>query len=81
MNRYLSKKALKLARIAIEADKRKGLSKKDVQELTRDAIRHPMPGTGLKENQIAYSVAKGKVQEHSVEPETDDSESDNDAEE
>lgn len=52
------KKALKLARVAIEADKRKGLSKKDVQELTRDSIRHPMPGTGLKENQIAYSASK-----------------------
>lgn len=69
------KKALKLARIAIEADKRKGLSKKDVQELTRDAIRHPMPGTGLKENQIAYSVAKGNVQEHSVEQDTEQEDS------
>ena len=68
------KKALKLARIAIEADKRKGLSKKDVQELTRDAVRHPMPGTGLKENQIAYSVANGKVQEHSVEKSSEEEE-------
>lgn len=60
------KKARKLAQVAIEADKRRGLSKKDVQDLTRDAIRHPMPGTGLKENQIAYSVAKNQVEEHSV---------------
>lgn len=52
------KKALKLARIAIEADKRRGLSKKDVQEATRGAISHPMPGTGLKENQEAYVRAK-----------------------
>lgn len=61
------KKCLKLARVAIEADKRKGLSKKDVQEKTQDAIRHPMPGAGLKENQMAYAIANSKVKEHSVE--------------
>lgn len=74
------KKTLKLARVAIEADKRKGLSKKDIQELTKDAVRHPMPGTGLKENQIAYSVANTKVQEHSVEVDDDTDEDDDNAE-
>ncbi len=58
-NEQLSlKKALKLARIAIEADKRRGLSKEDVKQATQDAIRHPMPGVGLKENQQAYAQAK-----------------------
>ena len=56
-NEQLSmKKALKLARIAIQADKLKGLSKQQVQELTKDAIKHPMPGAGMKENQILYST-------------------------
>ncbi len=52
------KKAHRLANIAIQADKRKGLSKQDIQNATSDTIRHPMPGVGLKENQYAYSVAK-----------------------
>ena len=49
------KRALKLARIAIEANKRKGLSRSDVEEATRSSIKHPMPGTGLKENMTAYN--------------------------
>ena len=53
------KKALKLARVAIEADKRKGLSKEDVARETQNAIRHPMPSID-KENEIAYSVAKAQ---------------------
>lgn len=61
------KRALKLARIAVEADRRRGLSKKEVQEKTQDAIRHPMPGAGLKDNQTAYAMVNHKVQEHSVE--------------
>lgn len=52
------KKALKLARIAIEADKRKGLSKDAIAEATKDAIRHPMPGI-MTDNKVAYSVSKG----------------------
>lgn len=52
------KRALKLARIAIEADKRKGLSKEKVAELTKDVLRHPMPGTGLKENQAVYNAVQ-----------------------
>lgn len=42
------KRALKLARVAIKADKHKGFSKEDVQSMTKDAIRHPMPGTAPK---------------------------------
>lgn len=49
------KKARKLALIAIDADKRKGLSKEQVKEATKSSIQHPMPGSGLKENQIAYA--------------------------
>ena len=53
------KKCLKLARVAIEADKRKGLSKDDVARETQDMLRHPMPSIN-KENEIAYKVAKSK---------------------
>ncbi len=56
------KRALKLARIAIAADKRKGLSKEQIGNATKDSIRHRMPGVGLKENQIAYSYAKANKQ-------------------
>ena len=56
------KRALKLARIAIAADKRKGLSKEQIGNATKDSIRHRMPGVGLKENQIAYSYARANKQ-------------------
>lgn len=52
------KKTLKLAKIAVEANKRRGLSKEQVEEATRDAIRHPMPGAGLSENRRAYDIAR-----------------------
>lgn len=52
------KKARKLALVAIDADKRRGLSKEDVSKETRNSISHPMPCTGLKENQKAYSSYK-----------------------
>lgn len=65
------KKALKLARIAIEADKRKGLSKEDVAKATADAIRHPMPGAGMKDNQTAYAI-EGQKQAQEVEEDEDD---------
>ena len=54
------KKILKLAKVAVEADKLKGYSNEKVREMTKDAIRHPMPGTGLKENQQAYMKAKSE---------------------
>lgn len=52
------KKALKLARIAIEADKRRGMNKEAVRKATQDSIRHPMPGVGLKETQQMYNNYK-----------------------
>ena len=50
------KRALKLARVAIEADKRKGLSKSQVAEATRGTMKHPMPGVGLKETQAMFNA-------------------------
>lgn len=52
------KRALKLARIAIEADKRRGMSKEQVANVTRDVLRHPMPGVNLKENQAIYTAVE-----------------------
>ncbi|MDR0918832.1 MAG: HNH endonuclease [Oscillospiraceae bacterium] len=36
-------KALKYAKVAIEADKRRGLSKEQVAQKTQEALKHPMP--------------------------------------
>lgn len=58
------KRALKLARIAIDAGKRLGKTKEQVFEETKNAIKHPMPGAGMKENEIAYSYTqahKGEI--------------------
>lgn len=52
------KKVLKLAKVAVEADKAKGYSTDRVREMTKDSIRHPMPGTGLPENRAAYLASK-----------------------
>lgn len=52
------KKCLKLAKIAVEAARRKNMSIEDVRKATSDAIRHPMPGTGLPDNERAYKEAK-----------------------
>lgn len=52
------KRALKLARIAIEADKRRGMSKEQIANVTRDVLRHPMPGVNLKENQAIYTAVE-----------------------
>lgn len=62
------KRALKFARIAIEADKRRGMSKEQVAAVTKDVLRHPMPGTNLKENQAIYTAVESskKIQESSV---------------
>ena len=54
------KRALKLARVAIQADKRRGLNKDKVMKETKNAIAHPMPGVGMKENEMAYADAKSK---------------------
>lgn len=62
------KRALKLARIAIAADKRRGMSKEQVAAVTRDSVRHPMPGTNLKENMAIYTAVESskKIQASSV---------------
>lgn len=52
------KRALKFARIAIEADKRRGMSKEQVAAVTKDVLRHPMPGVNLKENQAIYTAVE-----------------------
>lgn len=54
------KRCLKYGRVAVEADKRKNMSIEDVKKATTDNIRHPMPGTGLPENERAYKEAKIK---------------------
>ena len=76
------KKAHKLANIAIKADKQKGLSKEEISKLTSDSIKHPMPGTGLKENQSAYAAAKATAMLNETEEVSDaDSEEYTDEEE
>lgn len=52
------KKCLKFAKIAVEADKRKNMSIEDIRKATTDAVRHPMPGAGLPDNERAYKEAK-----------------------
>lgn len=52
------KKCLKLAKIAVEADKRKNMSIDDIKKATTDTVRHPMPGAGLPDNERAYKEAK-----------------------
>lgn len=52
------KRVLKLAKVAVEADKRKNMSLEEVRKMTTDDIRHPMPGAGLPEATRAYNEAK-----------------------
>lgn len=52
------KKCLKLAKVAVEADKRRNMSLDDVKKATSDSIKHPMPGTDLKENTKVYEKYK-----------------------
>jgi 5-methylcytosine-specific restriction protein A len=59
------KRALKLARIAIEADKRRGMSKEQIANVTRDVLRHPMPGVNLKENQAIYTAVESSKRSYS----------------
>ena len=49
-------RAYKLAKIAIEADKRKGMTKEQIMEATKSSTKHPMPGVGLKETQAMYNA-------------------------
>lgn len=59
------KKCLKLAKVAVEADKRRNMSLEDVKKATSDSIKHPMPGTGLADMEKAYKEAKNKKKEES----------------
>ncbi|GEM_PF-2033312 len=52
-------KARKLALVAIEADKRQGLSKDAVQKYTSDTIKHPMPGVAFANGKKDYEGAGG----------------------
>ncbi len=52
------KKTLNLARVAVEAAKRKGMSNAEVRSATEKSVRHPMPGAGLPANQQAYNESK-----------------------
>lgn len=52
---------MKIARIAVEANKRMGRSREQVRKDTSDSIRFKMPGAVQKENMEA--VAKAKVEE------------------
>lgn len=54
------KRALKLARIAIEADRRKGMSKDQVAAATQSSIKHIMPGAGMQENRAAYNSVRAQ---------------------
>lgn len=68
------KKCLKLAKIAVEADKRKNMSMEEVRKATTDSVRHPMPGTGLPDNERAYKEAKIKGELDSKESTTSEEE-------
>lgn len=57
------KKCLNLAKIAVEADRRKHMSIEDVRKATSDSIRHPMPGTGLSDAEKAYNESKYRESE------------------
>lgn len=57
------RKILKLARVAVVADGKAGLTKEDIKKKTQDSVRHPMPGTGLSENQAAYAKFKASMKE------------------
>lgn len=57
------KKCLNLAKIAVEADRRRHMSIEDVRKATSESIRHPMPGTGLPDAERAYKEAKYKESE------------------
>jgi len=52
------KKTLKLAKVAVAADKRKGLTRERIVEETSKTLRHPMPGENLKETTDMFNSRK-----------------------
>lgn len=51
-------KARKLALVAIEAEKRKGMSRDAVREASADALKHPMPKTAFNQGKSDYVAAE-----------------------
>lgn len=60
---------LKYARIAVEADKRRGRSKKEIVADATASARHRMPGETYKETKGMYTSAKVKQYENEIEQE------------
>lgn len=52
---------MKYGNIAIEAGKRKGMSKEDVREANKSSLRHRMPGENLGETKAGFATS-GKVE-------------------
>lgn len=57
------KKILKLSKVIVEANKRKGFTREQIFENTKSVMKHPMPGAGLAENRKAYVESKREEQE------------------
>ena len=57
------KKIIKLSKVIVEANKRKGFTRDQVFENTKSVMKHPMPGAGLAENRKAYVESKKEEQE------------------
>lgn len=57
------KEILKLSKVIVEANKRKGFTREQIFENTKSVMKHPMPGAGLAENRKAYVEAKKEEQE------------------
>ena len=51
------KKVMKIARVAVEANRRVGNSKEKIKKATSDVMKFKMPGVILKENQEALATA------------------------
>ena len=57
------KEILKLSKVIVEANKRKGFTREQIFENTKSVMKHPMPGAGLAENRKAYVESKKEEQE------------------
>lgn len=53
------KKVMRIARVAVEANRRKGLSKEAIKKNSSDAVRFKMPGVVQKENMEAVNSTGG----------------------
>ena len=49
---------MKIARIAVEANKRQGRTREQIREATKDSVRFQMPGAVQKENIDAIMISK-----------------------